>query len=89
MFFPIDLYSEVYINWPKKTKDVQIDFASGKISICGTKPRILWSNKYTPLDDFILIDKGFAEWTSKPTFKERLEVSFYQATKKTNWHYFI
>jgi hypothetical protein len=68
--------------WTKKSKDVQIDLASGEISICEIRPHILWSNKYTPLDDFILTDTWFAEWTSKLTFKDRLEVSILTSDKE-------
>jgi hypothetical protein len=82
MFFPVDLYSQIHIEWPKNNPDIQLNFTSGEIAICETRPRIFWSNKYTPVDDFILINKGFAEWTSKPTFKDRLEVSISQSDKE-------
>jgi hypothetical protein len=82
MFFPVDLYSQIHIEWPKNSPDVVLNFSSGEITICETKPRIFWSNRYTPFDDFILLNKGFGKWISKPTFKDRLEVSIMQSDKE-------
>jgi hypothetical protein len=75
IFAPIDLYVKMHIEWPVASTDVQLDLRSGQLSICGEKPKIFWSNKYTPFNDFILLNKSLGEWISSPSFDNRLLVS--------------
>ena len=82
LLIPIDFYVNLHTDWLAKTSDIKMDLASGELTICGTKPHIFWSNKYIPFDDFVLIDKRFGEWTSKPTFKDRLEVRISESDKQ-------
>jgi len=81
VFIPVDLYTHVYIDWPKESSELTIDYSTGGITICGLKPNIFWSNKYRPFSDFALIDKRFGKWTSKPSFTERLTVKISESDK--------
>lgn len=72
----------MHIEWPAASNDIQIDIRSGQLTICGERPRIFWSNKYMPFNDFILVNRGFGEWTSKPTFGDRLLVSISPSDKE-------
>ena len=85
LLVPIDFYVDMHTDWLTKTSDIKMNLASGELTICETKPHIFWSNKYTPFDDFVLINKRFGEWTSKPNFEDRLEVKILKSDVKTSW----
>lgn len=82
LLIPIDFYVGMHTDWLTKTPDIKMDFTSGELTICETKPHIFWSNKYTPFDDLVLINKHFAKWTSKPNFENRLEVKISKSDKE-------
>jgi hypothetical protein len=81
IFAPINQYVNMHTDWPTKTTDIQVDFTTGELSFCNSKPFIFWSNKYTPFDDFVFINRNFAEWIFKPSFKERLEIKVSKSDK--------
>lgn len=82
VFIPVDFYVDMYTKWSKKSSDFEIDFATGEISVCGVKPNIIWSSKLTSFADFVLMDKSFGVWASKPSFAERLTTRISKSEKE-------
>jgi hypothetical protein len=82
LFIPIDFYTNVYTDWPQKKSELQIDYSTTAITICDIKPNIFWSNKFRPFHDFVLLDKRFGKWTSKPSFNDRLIIEISNSEKE-------
>jgi len=82
IFAPIDLYVKMHVDWPVASADVKLDFRSGELIVYDEKPKFFWSNNYTPFSQFIFVNKGFGQWTTKPDFDNRLSVSITPSDKE-------
>jgi hypothetical protein len=75
LFLPISYYTQFHIDWIRENPhQLTIRYPQGA-TILGLNLRIFWSNKYMPFDEFIIIDTSFGLWISKPSFRNRLQVT--------------
>jgi hypothetical protein len=82
---PISQYVDMHTKWLTDFPDkVQMDVRTGNLSFGNKTPKILWSNKYMPFDDFALVDKKFAQWILKPSFDERLTIKVSKTENEDN-----
>lgn len=82
---PINQYVDMHTKWLTESPDkVKMDIRTGNLSFGNITPKILWSNKYMPFDDFALVDKKFARWISKPSFAERLTIKVSKTENEGN-----
>ena len=81
MFLPINYYTRFHIDWVRNNnRELRISYPQGA-TILGHNITVYWSNKYMPLNSFILLDKGFGQWISKPNFNNRLQVTITDSDK--------
>jgi len=82
MLTPIDFYVPMHTDWLRQTNEIKMNLVTGELIISKIKPYIFWSNKYTPFNDFVLINIEFGEWASKPNFNNRLEIKMTKSDKE-------
>ena len=82
MLTPIDFFVPMHTDWLRQTTEIKMNLVTGELIICKIRPHIFWSNKYTPFNDFVLIDTEFGKWSSKPNFDNRLEIKMTKSDKE-------
>jgi len=79
IFLPIAYYTSVFIEWGLKG-GVQIE--KDYLYAGPFKFRLFWSNKFMDFDKIVMVTTPFAEWVSKPSVRNRLEVSLIESREK-------
>lgn len=70
IFIPISFFRKFFLDWRKQFQMKE----PNKLTVAGFDFKIFWSNKYTPFNEFIFINKDFGQWISKPSVEKRLFV---------------
>ncbi len=89
---PIDYFVDMHTKWLSESpNEITMDYRTGTLSFFGMAQNIIWSNKYKPFDDFVLVDKTFSKWISKPNFVDRLMVKISESNEidKLDLHFLV
>jgi hypothetical protein len=83
MFAPVQLFVDLTYTWSQTDQDYRFTkFNNLRIR---EKPfEVFWSNKYIPFSVFILLNKSFGEWTTKPSLDNRFFVKIDESEKPNN-----
>jgi hypothetical protein len=77
---PVDYFVKLTYEWPMADRSFRSE-GFDKITISGHSYKTFWSSKYIPFKEFILADKSYGEWVSKPSFKDRFYVKISESDK--------
>jgi len=64
IFIPIDFYSALHLIAHKRMHVEYRDYRP-TLLVGSKEMRVIWSNKYVPFEEIILIGRGFGEWIVK------------------------
>jgi hypothetical protein len=80
MFAPVQFFVDLTYTWSQ----IDPDYSTYKFNNVRVQNRLFevyWSNKYIPFDVFILLNKSFGKWMTKPSLDNRFFVKIEDSEK--------
>jgi hypothetical protein len=83
MFAPVQFFVDLTYTWSQTDHDYSTN-KFDNVKIQDKMFDVFWSNQYTPFNVFILLNKTFGEWITKPSLENRFFVKIDESEKPDN-----